>query len=211
MYSPADVSLLPTDKRVPEAWSVDEMRRIITAAAETPGMLCGIPAGKWWPAQLLTLYDTGLRIGALMALESAQLDFETGWLTVPADHQKQRAEQVFQLQADTLDAIAQTRPGERRELFPWPFVDERWAVLRKRYRKILQRAGLPTDSRCLFHKVRRTSATLIADALGERAAQDHLGHSSLSVTKRYLDPRKMKRRKPSTAALPRLGHQEDVA
>jgi integrase len=60
-------------------------------------------------------------------------------------------------------------------------------------RRIVESAGLPAGRRDLFHKVRRTSATAVANKLGRAAAQDHLGHSAMSVTKVYLDPSKITR------------------
>lgn len=184
-----DVDPVREPKRAPEAWSVDEMTKILDAASEAPGFIDGTPACKFWPAILLTLYDTGLRVGAALGLDRDSLDANSGWLHVPAAVQKQNADQRFLLHVDTLAAIAalqETAAG--RKLFPWPYRRE---ALYQHMGAIVRRAGLPDGRRNLFHRIRRTTATAVADKLGRAAAQDYLGHSCLSVTLRYLDPSKI--------------------
>jgi integrase len=198
-----DVPKYRVAKRVPEAWSVRQIEMILAAAAQTPGTLCGIPACHWWPALILTLYDTGLRIAAVLKLRTHDLSDER-WLTVPAGIQKNKAEQVFGLAEDTMAAILATDPHRREWLFPWPFDSEgNYGRLQKHYSKILVRAGLPHGRRDKFHKIRRTSATLVCDAVDEHEAQRHLGHSSLSVTRSYIDPRRMKKTKVAAELIQR--------
>ena len=60
-------------------------------------------------------------------------------------------------------------------------------TLIRHYRDILRRAGLPSDAKDLFHKIRKTTASYIKAAGGNPT--DRLGHSSDQVTKAYLDPR----------------------
>ena len=165
------------------------MAKILDAASGSPGHIEGTPAGKFWSALILTLYDTGLRIGAAMGLDRDALNAETGWLHVPAAVQKQNADQRFLLHADTLAAIgAMQATATGRKLFSWPYRRE---TLYRHLAAILARAGLSAGRRDLFHRIRRTTATAVADKLGRAAAQDYLGHSCLSVTLRYLDPSKI--------------------
>lgn len=187
---PRDVTKQETTKRNPEAWSQEELADILAAAREQTGIVGGLPAADWWFALLLTLYETGLRIQATLELKTTDLDFKSGWLTIPADHQKQKAEQVYPLHAETLEALLRTEPQQRIQLFPCSMQP---GTLRKQYREILQRAGLPHGRRDLFHKLRRTSATFVANAIDEDAAQKHMGHSHINVTRKYLDLRKIKR------------------
>lgn len=184
---PRDVGLLPESKRIPEAWSPEQMGRIIAAARLVDEDFGGIPANLWWPALLLTDYDTGLRIDALMQAKSTDLDLAHGWLKIPAEVQKQDADQVFQLHPDTIAAIRATNPGNRERIFAFPFLT--YGPLRWRYGKILTAAGLSSGRHDLFHKIRRTSATAVCNAYDKETAQKHLGHSSVKVTERYLDPR----------------------
>jgi len=186
-----DVQKVKTPKRVPVAWSAEEFNRLLATAAETSGHVGTIPAGSYWVALLLVLYDTGLRIGALMHLRRDALDLASGWLRVPADVQKQCADQAFRLHADTLASLRAMQVSNATDLlFPWP---QSPRGLGRALRRILVRAGLSAGRRDLFHKIRRTSATNVADKLGRAAAQDHLGHSCMSVTAAYLDPSKIHR------------------
>jgi len=200
---PRDVMKLRVPKRLPEAWSPEQVGLILRAAAESPGTICGIPAAAWWPALVLTLYDTGLRIAAVMQLRQADLTAD-GWLNVPAEVQKQDADQAFRLHPDTLRSIAATLAEPREWLFPWPIdSDGHFRYLARAYREILQRAGLSHGRRDLFHKLRRTSATAIADAYDLATAQRHLGHSGIDVTRRYVDPTKLKRNHTGAEAIQR--------
>lgn len=186
---PRDVHKLRVDRQLPEAWTPAEMERLISAALRLPDRICDIPARIWWPAFILTLYDTGLRFNALMLRPTTDLNMQTGWLNVDSADQKQKKAQAFKLHSDTLRLIEQMMPADRPALFPWPYRCN--SIIRDRYRAILIDAGLPSTKRDLFHKIRRTSATSLAIASDETTASHHLGHSSISVTRRYLDCRQI--------------------
>ena len=189
---PPSVERIRTPKRIPDAWSLAEFDKLLNTAADTPGVIDDtVPAGHFWLALLLVLYETGLRVGAVMQLERKALDVKTRWLHVPAEVQKHSCDQRFRLHPETLEAVkAVLKAGTSKRLFPWP---QRREALYRAMRRILDRAGLPSGRRDLFHKVRRTSATAVADKLGRAAAQDHLGHSAMFVTEMYLDPSKINR------------------
>jgi integrase len=186
---PRDVAKLKVSKVLPEAWSLEELGKIVNAARELRGDVAGIPAATFWPALILTLYDTGLRIDALMSAKLEAFDADSRWLKIPAKDQKQDADQVFRLSAETAAAVA-AMGVDNEFLFPWPYDrNGGHGTLINHYRVILRAAGLKAEKRDLFHKLRRTSGTFVAKTLGRVAAQQHLGHSSPSVTARYVDPR----------------------
>ncbi len=178
---------------------MDELGRILRAADETEGTVCGLPAGRFWPALVLTCYYTGFRIGAVMQLRAADFDPQTRTIDVPAAMQKHRAEQVLRLPRDGADAIAAMGPlTDRERLFPWPYDGKGTThFLLKHFKRILARADVPLRRGEGFHKLRKTSASYLAKATDERTAQDHLGHSALSVTALYLDPRIVRRQHTS--------------
>jgi integrase len=68
--------------------------------------------------------------------------------------------------------------------------------------KILERAGLPKDRRCKFHKIRKTTASYYEAAGG--SAQRLLDHSSPAVTRKYLDPRIVTQGVPAPSVLPKV-------
>ena len=201
------VEKLKEAKRAAVAWTPAEMQAIIETAHRKPGRVKTIPADKWWPALIMALYDTGARISAMMAARWEWLDGKV--LTIPAEVQKQNADQRYTLRPQTLKAIQSIRPweesiypyqtpngpkkrlllgGKEGLIFDWPYDPDRmWKVLNRHYRDILSYAGLPHTHKDCFHKIRRTTATRIADASGKVAAQSYLGHSSPKVTERYID------------------------
>lgn len=188
--SPADVELLKRPRRLPVAWSKEEIETLMAAAVETHGRVLGIAAGRFWEAIISVAYDTGLRRAALIAIRLDELDMKSHLLRVPAERMKNLVEQIFVLSDRSIAAIAATLPPNgpaRALLFPWPFRSPK--SLDKRLRHILARAGLPTGRRDLWHRLRRTTASHIAAAAGEAAAIRQLGHSDASCIKRYVDPR----------------------
>jgi integrase/recombinase XerD len=181
---PRDVPKVPVLKRRPRAWRVEQMGQILTAAHRCEGHVCGVPASIYWPALILCLYDTGLRVGALLSIRAAHVDLANCWLDVDAEDQKQGADQGLALHPLTAELIAASGLDSRGVLFPY--------TTRKRLNsdlaEILGRAGLPNGSGDLFHKFRRTHATHVADVLGDEFARDQLGHSSVEITRRsYID------------------------
>lgn len=161
------------------------LRRKLTREAD------GIPARLWWPALLLFAFDTGLRISAALSIRWQDLDLADRWVLVPAEFQKQGADQRFRLHGDTVEAIAKLQPFGLDCVFHWPRAR---SVLFRHLGKVLVAAGFAAPGRLdKFHKIRKTSATYLANECGKAAACDHLGHSSMSVTSRYLDPRFIKR------------------
>lgn len=173
-------------KRLPTCWTLEELGRLLAAARATPGWIAGVPAGLWWEAILLLCYETGARIGAVLQISLVDIDVRRRLLAIPAENQKQFAEQRFFLTEQATAAVKASIAAcpQRNALFPWAKCE---ATLYHHFRHILERAGLPTGRRDKFHKLRRTSATQIARVAGKAAASEHLGHSSLRVTAAYID------------------------
>ncbi len=176
-------------RRLPEAWSVENMAAILTSARQATGKIVGVDADRWWVALLLVLYDTGLRRTAALGIRFNELDFTTKTLRVPAERMKNGVEQVFHLHDQTIAAIVDTLPPTREYLFPWPYKGAYSKCQNEWLRKIIVAAGLKCGPRDLFHKIRRTCATQIALKLGEHAAIHQLGHLSLVTIRNYVDPR----------------------
>lgn len=205
----------PEDETTKECWSIEQLALIIAACREQSGAIADIPAATWWEALILTLYDVGGRISATMALRWRDVKLPpkaiVPTVTLRSENQKQRADQCLPIAEET--AVLLERLGHREGdalLFPWPADPpdrrgkRRWAALRAHYRKILARAGLPIERDDMFHRVRRTNGTYTVIVEGTiRAAQERLGHSSPSVTMRYLDRAKLQDRSPSHKPLPR--------
>lgn len=191
---PRDVDFLKEPKHIPEAWSTEEMARLLEAARHADGEMFGIPANQWFGALLLVMYDTGARLGSLLLLRTDDFSLESGEVLLRAETQKQSADQYFRVHPETLEAVRAINPQLREFVWNYPQYNRNRMIIYRALDRILNAAGLPTTARDKFHKVRRTSATVLADQLGEHEASKHLGHSSIEVTRRYLDPSKIRRR-----------------
>jgi len=184
-----DVERLKEPEIVPEAWSARQLARLFKAAQSQPGDFAGVPAGRWWHALLLILWDTGERIGAVRQIEWSHVDLDDSWLIVPAENRKfgTRAK-TFRLHPDTVAALRLIQRPTRQLVFSWPLNK---TCLWERFTDILRMAGLPTDRRSKFHRIRRSTASHFEAAGGN--ATDLLGHSMRRVTERYLDPKIVKK------------------
>lgn len=180
-----DLERLPEPRRIPRAYTIAEIERILSAANSLPGEICGLPRRLWKRAFILTLYDTGLRVGAGLMLRTADLDLAERTVIARAETQKQRADQWFRLSEQTVAAVAAIWCPHRERLFPWPFAR---ITLNRRAKRLCRAAGVRCGGTSnVFHPLRKSTASYFQAAGGNATAQ--LGHSGAAVTAAYLDPR----------------------
>jgi len=200
------VDLYPTvlprklPERAPLGWTIDDLNKLFAAARKVRGMLGKAPAAVWWVALLYVLYDTAERINAVMQLTWDHVDLEAGWLTVPAEFRKGKTRDVVsRIHPQTIEALKELQSHGKvtDRIFPWRRAD---TTLWDHLSKILQSAGLPSDCRSKFHRIRRTTASYYERGGGDATAL--LDHSSRKVTKKYLDARIIER-KHAIDVLPR--------
>lgn len=182
--------------RIPTAWSREQLARLFNEARRTDRTIFGLPGRLYYPALIGAAYDSGERIGALVAVEWGQFDLEARTLIAPAETRKgRRRDMLHLLSRDTVEALAAlrayTRASDHQKVFGLGSSSTLW----KSYSNILDDAGLPNDRRSKFQKLRRTAGTEIERAGGD--ACDFLGHADPRTTrKHYLDPRSFKKRLP---------------
>lgn len=185
-------------ERVPEAWLIDELQRVIDSARQEPLTYCGFPGSLVFPAILLTAYSTGERIGAIMSLLCR--DVRGCSVIFRAESRKGGRRDVFRdISVACADALLAVKRGPDDTAIPW---DRHETYIYNRLDIILRRAGLPHGRRDKFHKVRKTTASFYEAAGG--SAQQLLDHSSPSVTRRYLDPRIVKPQDSAPSMLPKV-------
>jgi integrase len=168
-------------RRTPIAWTREQLAALFRAIQVTPGRISGLRASEWWLALHCVLWNTGLRIGAVMQLEWTDVDWRSGELIARAEIQKQKADQRFKLSPDTLAVLSLIR-RDGGKVFPW---DRSRTNLYDHYDRILKRADLPHGRRDKFHRMRRSVASWFEAAGGD--ATRLLGHSGRKVTEAYLD------------------------
>jgi len=185
-------------ERVPEAWLTREMQMIMSAAAAEPGLIGTFPASAVWRALILLAYDSGERISSMLELRCC--DVRGLSVIFRAEQRKGKTRDIYrEISQECFDALAAVRRQPSDFALPW---DRHRTCLWRFFNKILDRAGLPKDRRCKFHKIRKTTASYYEAAGG--SAQRLLDHSSPSVTRKYLDPRIVSAGVPAPSVLPKV-------
>lgn len=180
-----EIRKLKEDRRVPQAWTIAQFSSLLVASRGCSGAVADIPARLFWETLFRLLFDSGMRIGAMLQVERTDVDLARAAVLVRPETQKQRAGQWIPFcPHGTLPLVRAIWLPQRELLFPWPF---HISTFYNRLRRILKAAHLPTDRRSKCHRIRRTHASYL-EAAGGNATQS-LGHSSPAVTQGYLDPR----------------------
>lgn len=195
---PCDIPKFPESWRDPEAWTVSEVERILTEAQHQPGTFDGISAGDWWLSFLLCLYDSGARVGAVLQVRPDEVNLTEGGFLLRAEVQKTRRARWCAISDQTVKACAAIWSPGRRRMWPWAHTP---CWLSRKFKKILEAAGVSfgVHHGGVFHKLRRTSGTLVEQAGGDGSR--HLGNTRAVFENHYLDPRMTRRQ--SLDRLPR--------
>jgi integrase len=182
-----DVSLETPPVRVPIALTREELARV-TAAIKLEKANVGFIAGpQFWLALFLVIWNTGERIGAVMALTWEQVDLTNGWIRFIAEDRKgAAADNALPIADYTIAALKEIKKTDG-IVFRWPYSP---TYIYRRVAKIMLRAGLPDNRNYKFHVIRKSVASHYEAAGGN--ATELLGHTSRKVTRAYLDPRIVK-------------------
>lgn len=197
-------TLEPIDEpdQIPIAWLLDELRSLLATCSVVPGKIAELPARLWWLGLHWVIWSTGERIGAALAVKLSDANLDRGEILVPAISRKgKRKPKLYKLLPQAVEILRQLLAcaPDRELLFPFPHNP---ATLYNRYKRILRAAGLPTDRKCKFHRLRKSFASHLEAAGGN--ATEALDHDSRRTTKRsYLDPRICGGENPATR-LPRI-------
>ncbi len=182
------------DLAEPIALLPDEFDRVLECCGTRRGRIGAVSAADWWTFYVRLSFNVGGRVSAMRRIPTANLDFARSEVLVPACVQKQRKDQRLGLFPQTLAAGRKLRLAERGvELllgdYPW-----QTATLRRHWAQLLVDAGIYTAVQDVprelkLHALRKTLASMVAAQHGEHAACNVLGHSSVSITRRYIDTR----------------------
>lgn len=178
---------------VPKFISEDDMKRLLTTAADT-----GTADGRRDASILELLYATGMRVSELVALNVQDIDFEEGFIRAWGKGGKER---IVYLYPDALSGLREYIGGARVELLGSKtrpsvrkgetalYINQRgerltrqwvWNILKSSAKK----AGV--DPKITPHTLRHSFAThLLQNGASLRHVQELLGHSSISTTQVY--------------------------
>jgi len=165
----------------------DEVAAMLRAARAGPVVLRDV-------AMLMCLYDTGLRMGEIIALRSGDVDMVAGMITVRAETAKREKARVVPVGIKTARAIAAYERRARKPALPGIgtlFLSREGTPLTRSGLtqltvRLARAAGLPRGH-AAPHAFRRGFAVQFLRAGGDLfALQQILGHASLQMTRRYV-------------------------
>lgn len=178
-----DVPAIREPERIPRAWTQQQLATLFAACRNQVGMIGPVKACRWWFALHCMAWDTAERINAILAIEWRDVDLDQRWVLVRAETRKGRTgDKLSRLHARTIEALKAIKTDDGK-VFPWPYsLSNLWL----RYSTLLRRAGLPTDRKSKFHRLRKSVATHLKVAGGNPT--EALDHSSSKTTQAYIDP-----------------------
>lgn len=165
-----------------EAWTIDEVRRLVRAASWLPrNHSCGMPRAEWFNLAIRVAWDSGLRWGDLVRLRVA--DVHDDLVVVPQSKTSRPA--CGRLTASTLEILRDTLRRHPRPLVtPWTASHETFT---DQVRRLVAKAGIRPGT---WKWLRRGGATDVEiQAPGKGMAARHLGHApgSRIAEINYLD------------------------
>lgn len=170
----------------PVAYTAEDLQKLITVAKHRKGYIVpGLPACWYWPTKLMAMFQTGERIGAMLAIRWSEVDLDRCTLTFLAATRKGRQETITRaISPDLARMMApQRRPADA---LVWPWLEGRRLLSCYASLKVLCR--LAEVDYHPFHSIRKSTASYLKRA--GKSAKTQLGHSSEEMAERhYYDNR----------------------
>lgn len=187
---PPDFESIRLPRKIPRAWTLTEVESILRRCRKLPGRIphTDIRASDWWTSLHLFLYDTGTRLSATLSIRSTDMAVFQNCCLLRADDAKTWLEQVVHFSSQTAEAISKIVDLSREHVWPWSLCRR---TLFSHYKRILEDANVDAGKYVGFHRMRRTNATQLVAAAGWEAASRGLGHTSVNMTKKYVDLRQL--------------------
>jgi len=169
----------------PVAYTAEELGRLVRAAKHRKGLVAGKPAAWYWLTKLMAMFQTGERIGAVLALRWGEVDLERCTLTFLAATRKGHRETITRAITPELARLMATQKGPPDALV-WPWLEDRRLLsVYSSLRVLCRLADVPYHP---FHSIRKSTASYIKKA--GKSAKKQLGHSSEEMAEtHYYDER----------------------
>lgn len=169
----------------PKAFTADELRQLMETARHRKGAVSGVPAAWLWTTMIQAMFETGERIGAILALRWSEVDLERCQLTFLAETRKGHRETITRAISPQLANRMGARRRAASELV-WPWLDgRRDKSCYASFRVLCRTAGVEYKS---FHSIRKATASYMKKA--GVSAKTQLGHASEEMAeKHYYDAR----------------------
>lgn len=185
-------------QRMPIAWSIDDLKRLVEFAGALRGRRKNRFATRrreFWQSLYLFLYETACRFSAALLVRPGDIDFARNVVKLRAENSKTGTDHLVSISKNTAgilktmiaDHCERGAFGDGPELV-WPSGAHGKTELYRQHKEFLRRCGLTCDRYHMFHCFRRTTATQLTIASGIEQASKVLNHSSVAMTRRsYVD------------------------
>ena len=169
----------------PVAYTAEELQQLLDTARYRKGYVSGVPAAWLWPTMLKAMFETGERVGAVLALRWGEVDLDRRTLTFLAATRKGHRETITRSISPELAAALAARRRAPNDLV-WPWLEDRKMMSAYGSLRVLCRtAGVPYHP---FHSIRKATASYLKRA--GVSAKTQLGHSSEEMAENhYYDTR----------------------
>lgn len=169
----------------PVAYTAEELQQLLDVARHRKGFIAGVPAAWFWPTMLKAMFETGERVGAVLAIRWGEVDIDRRTLTFLAATRKGHRETITRQISPELTAIMATRRRAPNELV-WPWLEDRKIGSAYGSLRVLCRtAKVPYHP---FHSIRKSTASYLKRA--GVSAKKQLGHASEEMAENhYYDER----------------------
>jgi len=160
----------------PRAWTLEEVRRLVEAARESPG---GRRNGRrvawsdWLPTLLLVTYETGLRRTDVLEMHRGDVD-DCGRVRV---RMRKTGRVAYRMLSEQTAARLRELPGDRPLAIDGKTLD-------RQLRRLCERACVASGG---LQRLRRTGATYCYRTGGIEAARAYLCHETETCWRNYVD------------------------
>lgn len=162
----------------------------------------------------------GRRLSEVLNLKWEFVDMSEKIIYLPATHNKSKKNLAFEMtyiQQKILRRYLKSAVIDQDTVFPTghifynPFTKKRYADVRKPFARLLKRAGLP---KIRIHDIRHLVATYLINELELPVEQvSHLlGHSDITITQRYINPKPASAKKAMDVLFDSIGvnNEQDI-
>lgn len=169
----------------PVAYTHDELQRLLQAARHRKGYIGDVSAPWYWQTKIMAMFQTGERIGAVLAIRWREVDLERRTLTFLAATRKGHRETITRaISAELASLMAREQRAANRLVWPW-MESRKLTSLYSSLRILCQQAEVPYHP---YHSIRKSTASYLKRA--GVSAKKQLGHASEEMAENhYYDER----------------------
>ncbi len=177
-------NLVRVPHHAPQAYTVEEVSRMVVQARRRNGYVGPVAAAWFWPTIIMAAWYSGERIGSLLAIRWSEVDTQRRTLTFLSEHRKGLGRTITRHITPQLAEWLEKGRRAADELV-WPWLDHRTeGAIYHRLRYICESAGVTPKG---FHSIRKAAGSYVHAGGGD--ATTFLTHRDSKTTREhYLSP-----------------------